>query len=49
MKNPEAGPVIAGTGGVRKLRIEDVDRKKAKEVALEFYTWIYQVFRKPTL
>ncbi len=30
LKNPEAGAVIAGTGGVRKLRIEDVERKKGK-------------------
>jgi len=30
LKNPEAGAVIAGTGGVRKLRIEDVERNKGK-------------------
>ncbi len=30
LKNPEAGATIAGTGGVRKLRIEDHERQKGK-------------------
>ena len=30
LKNPEAGATIAGTGGVRKLRIEDPGRTKGK-------------------
>jgi hypothetical protein len=30
LKNPEAGAVVAGTGGVRKMRIEDLERKKGK-------------------
>lgn len=30
LKNPEAGATVAGTGGVRKLRIEDPSRQKGK-------------------
>lgn len=30
LKNPEAGATVAGTGGVRKLRIEDSARNKGK-------------------
>jgi hypothetical protein len=30
LKNPEAGATVAGTGGVRKLRVEDPERKKGK-------------------
>jgi mRNA-degrading endonuclease RelE of RelBE toxin-antitoxin system len=30
LKNPEAGATVAGTGGVRKLRIEDPSRGKGK-------------------
>ena len=30
LKNPEVGATVAGTGGVRKLRKEDPDRKKGK-------------------
>lgn len=30
MKNPETGAIVAGTGGVRKLRIEDLERSKGK-------------------
>jgi mRNA-degrading endonuclease RelE of RelBE toxin-antitoxin system len=30
LKNPEAGDVVAGTRGVRKVRIEDAGRKKGK-------------------
>ena|ERR1035437_5153615 len=30
LKNPEAGATVAGTGGVRKLRIVDSERGKGK-------------------
>jgi hypothetical protein len=30
LKNPQAGATVAGTGGVRKLRIEDPHRGKGK-------------------
>jgi len=30
LKNQEVGAIVAGTGGVRKLRIEDPDRQKGK-------------------
>jgi len=30
LKNPEVGATVAGTGGVRKLRIEDPGRSKGK-------------------
>lgn len=30
LKNPEVGVTVAGTGGVRKLRIEDPERNKGK-------------------
>jgi hypothetical protein len=30
LKNPEAGDLVQGTGGVRKLRIEDPTRQKGK-------------------
>ncbi len=30
LKNPEVGATVAGTGGVRKLRIEDPERQKGK-------------------
>lgn len=30
LKNPEVGATVAGTGGVRKLRIEDPARQKGK-------------------
>lgn len=30
LKNPEAGATVAGTGGVRKLRVEDPERQKGK-------------------
>jgi len=35
MTNPEAGGVIAGTGGLRKLRFPDARRSKSKGTALE--------------
>ena len=30
LKNPEAGAIVPGTGGVRKLRVEDPARHKGK-------------------
>jgi hypothetical protein len=30
LKNPAAGATVSGTGGVRKLRLEDPDRGKGK-------------------
>jgi mRNA-degrading endonuclease RelE of RelBE toxin-antitoxin system len=30
LKNPEVGAIVAGTGGVRKLRLEDPDKQKGK-------------------
>lgn len=30
LKNPKCGDVVAGTGGVRKFRSEDVERSKGK-------------------
>ncbi len=30
LKNPEAGDLVQGTGGIRKLRIEDPARHKGK-------------------
>jgi hypothetical protein len=34
LDNPEAGKIIAGLGGVRKLRIKDVSRGKGKRSGL---------------
>ena len=34
LENPEAGSMIAGTGGVRKLRAPDPSRKKGKRGGL---------------
>jgi hypothetical protein len=40
MKNPEAGDVIAGTGGLRKLRFADRTRGKGKRGGLRvIYYW----------
>lgn len=30
LKSPEAGAIVAGTGGVRKMRVEDTGRGKGK-------------------
>lgn len=42
MKNPEAGDVIAGTGGLRKLRFADRKRTKGKRGGLRviYYWWV---------
>ncbi len=41
MKNPEAGDVIAGTGGLRKLRYPDRRRGKGKRGGLRvIYYWL---------
>ena len=41
MKNPEAGDVIEGTGGLRKVRFADVRRGKGKRGGLRviYYWW----------
>lgn len=41
LKNPEAGDVIEGTGGLRKLRHGDVRRGKGKRGGLRviYYWW----------
>jgi hypothetical protein len=41
MRNPEAGDVIEGTGGLRKLRFMDKRRGKGKRAGLRviFYWW----------
>ncbi|MBW7901166.1 MAG: toxin [Rhodocyclaceae bacterium] len=41
MKNPEAGDVIEGTGGLRKLRHGDLRRGKGKRSGLRviYYWW----------
>jgi hypothetical protein len=41
MRNPEAGDVIAGTGGLRKLRFGDRARGKGKRGGLRviYYWW----------
>jgi hypothetical protein len=41
MKNPEAGDVIEGTGGLRKLRLSDRRRGKGKRGGLRviYYWW----------
>jgi len=40
MKNPEAGDVIKGTGGLRKLRYADASRSKGKRGGLRvIYCW----------
>lgn len=42
MANPEAGDVIEGTGGLRKLRFADVRRGKGKRGGLRviYYWWV---------
>ena len=41
MANPEAGEVIQGTGGLRKLRFSDARRSKGKRGGLRviYYYW----------
>jgi hypothetical protein len=41
MNNPEAGEVIAGTGGLRKMRFADARRGKGKRGGLRviYYWW----------
>ena len=41
MRNPEAGDVIAGTGGLRKMRFADARRGKGKRGGLRviYYWW----------
>ena len=42
MANPEAGDVIEGTGGLRKLRYADIGRGKGKRGGLRviYYWWL---------
>ncbi len=42
LKHPEAGDVIAGTGGLRKLRYADRNRGKGKRGGLRviYYWWV---------
>ena len=42
MKNPDAGDVIEGTGGLRKLRYGDARRGKGKRGGLRviYYWWL---------
>ena len=42
MRNPQAGDVIAGTGGLRKLRQADAARSKGKRGGLRviYYWWL---------
>jgi hypothetical protein len=42
MQNPEAGDVIAGTGGLRKMRFADSRRSKGKRSGLRviYYWWL---------
>ena len=42
MANPEAGEVIRGTGGLRKLRFSDARRSKGKRGGLRviYYYWM---------
>ena len=55
MKNPEAGDVIEGTGGLRKVRYADEKRSKGKRSGLRvvYYwwlpgkqLWLYTVYNK---
>jgi hypothetical protein len=47
MKNPEAGEVIEGTGGLRKMRFADKRRGKGKRGGLQF--WLYTLYDKDEL
>jgi hypothetical protein len=42
MQNPEAGDVIKGTGGLRKIRFGDARRRSGKRSGLRviYYYWI---------
>jgi hypothetical protein len=42
IENPEAGPVIRGSGGLRKVRFEDKQRGKGKRGGLRviYYFWV---------
>lgn len=58
MKNPKAGPVIKGTGGLRKVRYADERRNKGKRGGLRviyYWTtedgqfWLFTVYDKDEL
>lgn len=42
LKNPEAGDVIQGTGGLRKIRFADEKRQKGKRggIRIIYYWWL---------
>ena len=42
MDNPEAGDIIEGTGGLRKMRLADAKRGKGKRGGLRviYYWWL---------
>ncbi|WP_166366248.1 toxin [Pseudomonas akapageensis] len=42
MQNPEAGDVIQGTGGLRKVRFGDENRQKGKRggIRIIYYWWL---------
>ncbi|OCX93860.1 MAG: toxin [Pseudomonas sp. CO183] len=42
MENPEAGDVIQGTGGLRKIRFADEKRQKGKRggIRIIYYWWL---------
>lgn len=44
MANPEAGDVIEGTGGLRKVRHADARRGKGKRGGMEF--WLFTLYDK---
>jgi len=48
LKNPEAGDVIQGTGGFRKLRWHDANRNKGKRGGLRiiyyYFEHVYQIW-----
>jgi hypothetical protein len=55
LENPEAGEVIEGTGGLRKLRFEDARRGKGKRGGLRIIYfwwnagsqfWLYTLYNK---
>jgi hypothetical protein len=55
LRNPEAGDVIEGTGGLRKLRFADARRRKGKRGGLRiiyywwtggFQFWMFTVYDK---
>ena len=46
LRSPEAGDVISGTGGLRKLRYADANRSKGKRGGLRIIYFWWQVRRQ---